>query len=770
LISRDQILQTLLNEFKSKFGFQIDFDNPNLETWLVQTLSILDENQLMYLSLLMNESFLSTAVLPSTIKKFAIDYGYRYKTVQPATGYVDLYIAYNNSTNIDAIIDYDTEFQTDDGITYIPQYKVYITYSKHTNIANIIAYDVAGNKFVLPYTYEVISKDDTYYNVIHFQLPVIQAKREILSFIVSPSDVVNYKFPTYTIPFPTEGQLSNLNVYVSGVPAERKSFLFELDPDKYSFVLLEAADGYQLIFGNGLIGKNPNPGDTITVELLTSLGSKGNVYANTLSLTQSIINKATGNPLNIIVHHPDILNGQDAENPNDIRLNTIKQLHKNDRLVTHKDFEFLAKDKLPFQDVKTIFTVSDLFVNEICMFGFFTYKGKLVKSLTGKLTTESVKVKQFTPVYQNNLESVDLSETKENEDALEFVVPFEIDINTDTMVGIVYYYPHMSNINFKVVQESYYSVDHQSYAKLNQALFVYDKKDRQPKLRLNYLLNVNEFMSPEDNIQLEVNLTQSGKTYNLSYNKASFDTVSNILTIDVDLPDTLTEDFITGTIALKYKYATQTEYEMINYVELSPFYAKYNISAYTPIKVKFEDKKYIVYGVPAIEYIEDIIEHLNQLYISGVSYIEERKMLTNKVAIAFGKTVGLLMNSNLSRSPLNSAKPGQFEIPVKLHIKAYVHTMETSSTIQQRIKKLVMSFIQPSFDIDIIRSTIVKMLYDNLDYLKDVEVYIVDKNGNLTEEDISIHIDSYDIPKDQVLTFVPEIIGLQEPEVEVIYV
>ena len=78
MISRDELLKTIIESMKQKFNIQLDFDNPNLETWLAQILSILDENQLMYLTLLMNESFLTTALLPSTIKKFALDYGYIY--------------------------------------------------------------------------------------------------------------------------------------------------------------------------------------------------------------------------------------------------------------------------------------------------------------------------------------------------------------------------------------------------------------------------------------------------------------------------------------------------------------------------------------------------------------------------------------------------------------------------------------------------------------------------------------------------------------------
>jgi len=153
LISRDELLKTIIESMKQKFNIQLDFDNPNLETWLAQILSILDENQLMYLTLLMNESFLTTALLPSTIKKFALDYGYIYKDVQPAHGDLDIFVVLNDESNIDIEFNYDTKFVSSTGVVYIPQRKVYLSYSRNSHVANILSYDIAGNKFIdfIPY-------------------------------------------------------------------------------------------------------------------------------------------------------------------------------------------------------------------------------------------------------------------------------------------------------------------------------------------------------------------------------------------------------------------------------------------------------------------------------------------------------------------------------------------------------------------------------------------------------------------------------------------
>jgi len=765
MISRDELLQTLLDQFKNHFGFQIDFDNPNLETWLVQTLSILDENQLMYLSLLMNESFLTTALLPSTIKKFALDYGYQYRPIQPAHGNINLYISLDQSTNIDAIIDFDTQFTTSNNITYIPQKKIYITYSKYTNVINLIGYDLTGNKTVEPY--EIVTLDDGS-SAITFQLPVIQAKRDIYSFVVSTEDVVNYKFPVYTIPKPSEGDIADIKVYVSGSPAKRVSYLFELEKNTYSFVLIDAGDSYEIIFGNSLIGKAPKPGDVITCEVLVSLGSKGNVYADTLQLATPIINTLTHSPLNVIIRHDDIMNGQDAEDPNSIRLNTIAKLHQNDRLVSTKDFDLLAKQNiLPFNKIFTLFTESDLYVNEVTLFGFFTHNNQLPKCNTCTLKTDLDVIKQFTPVYQNDLTKNEISLDKTSENAIEYVLPFEIKINTDTMVPTAYYYSINKPISFKIIQEDYYSKDHQSYVKLSKANVTYNKNKQVSQLVLQYALNVAEFDNTENTFKVEVSLNQNGKYYNLTMSDSQYESDTKLLTVYFDLPDELTDELITGDVSFRYKFSSEDEYELLSYVELSPFRIKTNITPYVPLKLT---GTYTIYGVPVIEYNESFFNYLNLLFINATEAIQEKKMITNKVALAFGKTYGLITNASLSTSPLNDIEDNIIPIPLKLKVYAKVHSLEDKTTIINNIIGIIRKAIQPGFQVDIIRSKLIQILHDSLDYLREVSIYILDKDGNELDKDVSIRVTAHDIPKNQILTFVPEVISVGEIDVDVSYV
>jgi len=761
MISRDEILQTLLEQFKNNFGFQIDFDKPNLETWLVQTLSILDENQLMYLSLLMNESFLTSALLPSTIKKFAIDYGYQYRPIQPAHGNLDLYIELDQTSNIDAIIDFNTRFVSNTNITFVPQKKLYLTYSKHTNVINLIGYDLTGNKTVEPYEIVLLENGSP---AIAFQLPIIQAERKIYSFVVATDDVVNYKFPVYTIPKPETGDIADIRVYVSGSPAERVAYLFELKKDTYSYVVIDAGQSYEIMFGNSLIGKAPRPGDVITCEVLESLGSKGNVYANTLRLATPIINRLTQSPLNIIIRHKDIMNGQDAEDPNSIRFNTIAKLHQNNRLVSSKDFDFLAKQNiLPFKSIFTVFTESDLFVNEVDVFGFFSQDGYIPKTNTCILHTDQTTIKQFTKVYQKDLTKNEVVTDPQEGEC--YLVPFEIQINTDTRVPIAYYYVSNRPIPFKIIQENYYSKDHQSYAKLSNAFVSYDKQNQKSLLVLQFVLHVAELT--ENSWKVNVGLEQNGKFYELNPFDHHFDDQTKILTLKIELPNELTDELITGNVSFYYKFDSETEFELLSYVELSPFIIKTNITPYLPLKLT---DQYVIYGVPVIEDNDDILESLDLLFVNATNEIQDRKMITNKIALAFGKTHGLISNASLSTSPLNEIEDNTIPLPLKIKVYAKVHTLKEKAVVAKEIEDAIRNMIQPGFQVDVIRSKIIQTLHDALDYLQEVSIYIIDKNGNELDKDISIRITPYDIPKDQILTFVPEVISVGNIDIDVSYV
>jgi len=774
VISRDQILELLVRQFKEKFGYEIDFDNPTLETWLVETLSILDENQLMYLTLLMNESFLSTALLPSTIKKFATDYGYAYKFVQPAHGKVDLYIKLDQS-NIDSVIDYTTEFVSTTGVTYIPKFKVYISFNHMTGVANITAYDLPGNKYVLPYTIEYIKDGNQSFQALHFSLDVIQAKRETYSFVVNPKDVTDFKFPTFSIPKQSDS-LSDINVYVGGQLAERKRFLFELDKQVYSYVLLETPSEFKIIFGNSLIGKALNPGEIVIAEAFFSKGSKGNVYANTLSLKSTITNKVTQQPLYIVVKHKDILNGRDAESPNEIRLNTIKSLHMNKRLVSRKDYEFYFKDKTEFVDVFTVFTESDLYVNEILVYGFLSESSNLLPSFTGVIKTTTENIKQFTKVYQNDLTSNELDLTKTSDNALEFTIPFEIKINTDIMLPIIYYYPQKNQITFRIIQENYYSLDRQSFVKVNSIHLIYNKEKQKSEIVVDANLYVTELLEPySSNLKATLKLSQNNEQKTYEANNILVDKSSNKVTFVFELDNENYDDsLIDGSLQIEYKFQTKSDYETISYISLSPFFMKYNITTFTPVKMTYKHKsesiiEYTLYGVPVInlDTTEDPI--VDSLYLSTVEDLDNYKMITTKVALGFGKTHGLLTTLDITQSKLNTAPSNKIPIPLRLYCKVYVSTNLTYIDIKKDVTKVINDYLKPGFNKSFIISQAIRQIEDQLDYVKKVELFVYDKDGNKTTYDIDIKIDSRHIPKNKLLEFVPEILSLGDIDLDVVY-
>jgi hypothetical protein len=209
---------------------------------------------------------------------------------------------------------------------------------------------------------------------------------------------------------------------------------------------------------------------------------------------------------------------------------------------------------------------------------------------------------------------------------------------------------------------------------------------------------------------------------------------------------------------------------LLVYAETLPFFIRYNITSYTPTKVRYQDDLYTIFGIPVLEYKEDILSQVDMLYRKGLEYVRERKMLTNKVAFTFSKTKGLLTTAHLSQSPLNDIDDNELTLPIKLSIDVVVHSNQAAYTIAQQIISAIKERYKPDFTFELIRSELIQYLREKFDFIRDIDVHLIDKNGNRISKDLSIHYTPDSIPKNEILTFVPEVISIGDIEVNVTYV
>lgn len=150
---------------------------------------------------------------------------------------------------------------------------------------------------------------------------------------------------------------SSLRVYVKkenqidlGTEYSLSENIFDINKESNVFFIQEVQDEkYQLIFGDGLIGKKLETGDVITVNYLVSDGSAAN-GVSTFSFSGTILdennNLITYNSIELNVAYPSG-NGSEIENIESIKYYAPKAYSAQNRAVTSRDYETIIKKIYP---------------------------------------------------------------------------------------------------------------------------------------------------------------------------------------------------------------------------------------------------------------------------------------------------------------------------------------------------------------------------------------------------------------------------------------
>lgn len=150
---------------------------------------------------------------------------------------------------------------------------------------------------------------------------------------------------------------SSLRVYVKkenqidlGTEYSLSENIFDINSESNVFFIQEVQDEkYQLIFGDGLIGKKLETGDVITVNYLVSDGSAANGVSS-FSFSGTIIDE-NGNliaydNIELNVAYPS-RNGSEIENIESIKYHAPKVYSSQNRAVTSRDYEAIIKKIYP---------------------------------------------------------------------------------------------------------------------------------------------------------------------------------------------------------------------------------------------------------------------------------------------------------------------------------------------------------------------------------------------------------------------------------------
>jgi hypothetical protein len=150
--------------------------------------------------------------------------------------------------------------------------------------------------------------------------------------------------------------------------------LYLMSADDYGYVSRRTDFGRRIYFGNGLIGIQPVPGSTVTVDVQQTFGNDGNVIGGSIVIGDNLytldgtINK---NISYTVINPVAATGGEDEESVEEIRKNSIDNLTSLHRLVSQNDYvnaNIVMPDSPITANSLPVLKRSDLRVNEIQLY------------------------------------------------------------------------------------------------------------------------------------------------------------------------------------------------------------------------------------------------------------------------------------------------------------------------------------------------------------------------------------------------------------------
>lgn len=303
----DSIKNNLKTFLKSQDTFKdYNFEGSGMSV-LLDVLAYNTQYNSFYLNMVANETFLDTALQRSSVVSQAKLLNYTPKSTVSPTAYIDIVV--NGVTQSSLTLPVNTNFLSEsvDGINY--NFVTTKTLTENT-VANTVTFTDVELKQGIPATYR-FTVDSTTNPSYTFELPDSTIDVSTLSVSVQKSSS-NSQFEVYTIS----------NSYMS------------VNDNSKVFFLQESLNGnYEIIFGDGIIGKKLSDGNVVVVNYITSQGTSSS-GANNFVLMDSV--SGFGNAS--IYGKIKASQGKEKESIDSIKFQAPKTFSSQGRAVTKDDY------------------------------------------------------------------------------------------------------------------------------------------------------------------------------------------------------------------------------------------------------------------------------------------------------------------------------------------------------------------------------------------------------------------------------------------------
>jgi len=310
-------IKLALKEFMSGQSLfsDYDFEGSGLSV-LLDVLAYNTHYNALYTNLAVNESFLDSAVKRNSVVSLAKMLGYTPRSASAAKATINLQVIAPTS-NPDFIS--------------LPKYSPFTT-----------SVDGTTYTFYTDREYTAVRTTDDATNYLFSAVDLIEGTP--LSFNYTVADGVRFLIPntdcdTSTITVKVQ-ESANSNIYNT---FNLSSSIADVDPTTNAYFLKEIDDGlYEIVFGDGSIGKAVNNGNVVHIEYFVT--SKDAVNgASSFTYGGSSLAGGTG----VITVTASAAGGSDKESVDNIKFNAPKFYSARNRAVTTEDYQSLILSQLP---------------------------------------------------------------------------------------------------------------------------------------------------------------------------------------------------------------------------------------------------------------------------------------------------------------------------------------------------------------------------------------------------------------------------------------
>jgi len=390
-LSRDQIREQLIGQIQNYLELvDVDLTKSSFITYIIDVLSTLSANMLFYQVSVYKEFFLTKAQLPESVLNLSAFIGYTPLEANYASCNVTMTFPFTfQHPHVEFTIPNNSKFQTGDGIQFVSTYETKIIVDPPAHTVN--AFAISENSS----TPLIVIIDNTH-NTFSLMIPVVQKEVKNFEFQIA-QDMPQYRFSEYNVRF--EGQLSDISVEVKNPYTDewriytRYNSLYLMKATDYGYVAKPNDSGYTIYFGNDLIGVQPPSGGTIKITISTTLGSRGNIIANSIvSGTKINYLKTDGSIENInyqVYNASPAIGGSNVQSLEEIKSGAIDNLTSLHRFVSEDDYKNalnIHPDIPLLVNSIPILKRSDIKNNEIMLFTTLKYDEDIIPTRNIYLT------------------------------------------------------------------------------------------------------------------------------------------------------------------------------------------------------------------------------------------------------------------------------------------------------------------------------------------------------------------------------------------------